>query len=115
MSYHKITVIGYAGSDPDHQVTANGKDVSVFPLYVNERYGDRERTVRYKIKAWSDLSAVVREHLLKGQLLIVEGSPSIEVWQTDKGEPRAQLVVTAQMLRFLGAKPSPTISEKGST
>jgi single-stranded DNA-binding protein len=115
MSYHRITVIGYVGSDPEHQVTPTGKDVSVFPLYVNERFGDNERTARYKIKAWSDLSAVVKEHLLKGQLLIVEGSPSVEVWESSKCEPRAQLVVTAQMLRFLGAKPSPTLSEEDST
>ena len=106
MSYHKITVIGYAGSDPEHSVTPTGKDVAVFPLYVNERFGDSERSTRYKIKAWNDLSAVVIEHLLKGQLLLVEGTPSVEVWQSVQDEPRAQLVVTAQTLRFLGAKPS---------
>ena len=41
MSYHKITIIGHAGSDPEHEVTATGKDVAVFPLYVNVRYGEQ--------------------------------------------------------------------------
>jgi single stranded DNA-binding protein len=105
MSYHKITVIGYAGSEPDHQVTANGKNVANFPLYVNERYGEEERAIRYKVKAWGNLSQVVLEHLRKGQLLVVDGVPAVEVWQDKTGEPRAQLVVTAQALRFLGSKP----------
>ena len=106
MSYHKITIIGYAGSDPEHQVTATGKDVAQFPLYVNERYREKERTVRYKVKAWNKLSFIVVDHLQKGQLLMVEGIPSVDVWMDAEGKPRAQLVVMAQVLRFLGAKPS---------
>ena len=108
MSFHKIIIVGHAGSDPEHEVTATGKDVAVFPLYVNVRYGEREQNIRYKVKAWNDLSITVKQHLLKGQLLLVEGTPSLDVWQNAGGEPRAQMVVTAQMLRFLGAKPSTT-------
>ena len=108
MSFHKITIVGHAGSDPEHEVTTTGKDVAVFPIYVNVRYGEKERNIRYKVKAWNDLSITVRQHLMKGQLLLVEGTPSLDVWQTAGGEPRAQMVVTAQMLRFLGAKPSVT-------
>ena len=106
MSYHKITLIGHAGSNPEHEVTPTGKEVAVFPLYINERFGDDERSVRYKIKAWSRLCAVAMDHLIKGQLLLIEGIPAIETWQNADGEPRAQLVVTAQVLRFLGAKPA---------
>ncbi len=36
---------------------------------------------------------------------MVEGTPSVEAWRDARGKPRAQLVVTAQTLRFLGAKP----------
>lgn len=105
MSYHRITVIGYAGSEPEHQVTATGKDFTYFPLYVNERFGDSERTTRYKVKTWNELGLVVKEHLEKGQLLVVEGTPSVDVWRSAEGKPRAQMVVTAQTLRFLGPKP----------
>ena len=105
MSYHKITLIGHTGSDPEREVTPTGKEVAVFPLYINARFGDGERSVRYKIKAWNRLSAVVMDHLIKGQLLLIEGIPAIEAWQNADGEPRAQLVVTAQTVRFLGAKP----------
>jgi len=106
MSYHKITIIGHAGSHPDHQVTPSGKEVTNFLLYVNERSGENGRTVRYKIKAWDRLSEVVLEHLLVGQLLLVEGIPSVDVWKDREGQPRAQMVVSAQMLRFLGSRPS---------
>lgn len=50
-------------------------------------------------------SIIVKDHLAKGQLLVVEGTPSVEAWRDARGKPRAQLVVTAQTLRFLGAKP----------
>ena len=106
MSFHKITIVGHVGSDPEHEVTATGKDVAVFPLYVNVRYGEREQNIRYKVKAWNDLCTTVKKHLMKGQLLLVEGTPSVDVWLGSEGEPRAQLIVTAQILRFLGAKPS---------
>ena len=85
MSYHRITVIGHAGSKPDHQVTPTGKDVANFPLYVNERFGDDEHTVRYKVKAWNNLSQIVMDHLVKGQLLVVEGTPSVEAWKDNEG------------------------------
>ena len=105
MSSHRITVIGYAGSEPEYQATVTGKDYAYFPLYVNERHGNSERAYRYKIKTWNELSLIVKDHLAKGQLLVVEGTPSVEVWRDASGKPRAQLVVTAQTLRFLGAKP----------
>jgi len=105
MSYHRITVIGYVGSVPEYRVTATDKDYAHFPLYVNERHGNAERSYRYKIKTWNELSLIVKDHLVKGQLVVVEGTPSVETWRDASGKPRAQLVVTAQTLRFLGAKP----------
>ena len=105
MSFHKITIVGHAGSDPELAVTPTGKEVATFPVYVNVRYGDKEQSIRYKVKTWNELCTTVMQHLLKGQLLLVEGTPSVDVWQDARGEARAQLVVTAQMLRFLGAKP----------
>ena len=75
MSFHRITVIGYAGSEPEYQVTVTGKDYAYFPLYVNERHGNSERAYRYKIKTWNELSLIVKDHLAKGQLPVVEGTP----------------------------------------
>ena len=66
MSFHRITVIGYAGSEPEYQVTVTGKDYAYFPLYVNERHGNSERAYRYKIKTWNELSLIVKDHLVKG-------------------------------------------------
>ena len=111
MSYHRITVIGHAGSEPDHQVTPTGKNVANFPLYVNERFGDDERTIRYKAKAWSKLSQVVMDHLHTGQLLVVEGTPSVEAWLDSENRAKAQIVVTIQTLRFLGPKLVPSTDE----
>ena len=111
MSYHRITVIGHTGCEPEHETTATGKDVANFPLYVNERLGGREKTIRYKVKAWSNLSQIVVEHLHQGQLVVVEGISSFEVWQDGEGGPRAQMVITAQTLRFLGAKPEQSRDE----
>ena len=106
MSFHRITVIGHAGSNPDHQVTATGKDYTFFPLYVNERREESERTTRYRVKTWGDLALMVKDHLQKGQLLLVDGTPSVEAWRDGNGKPRAQLVVTARTLRFLGSRPA---------
>ena len=102
MSYHRITVVGHVGSDADHQVTPTGKDVTNFPLYVNERYGESERAIRYKVKLWGELGLSLVEYLRKGQMLVIDGTPSLDVWQGADGEPRAQMVVTAQVIRFLG-------------
>ena len=111
MSFHRITVIGHAGSEPEHWVTGSGREVANFPLYVNERFGDDERTIRYKAKAWGRTSEIVMDHLHKGQLLVVEGTPSVEAWQDSEGEPKAQMVVTVQSLKFLGPKTVPSTDE----
>lgn len=36
---------------------------------------------------------------------MVEGIPSVETWKDKEGEPRAQMVVTAETVRFLGSRP----------
>ena len=112
MSYHRITVIGHTGSDPVHQVTQTGKDFTYFPVYVNEQVGDSERTTRYKIKTWNNLSLVAKEHLRTGQMVVIEGIPEVEAWQDNEGKPRAQMVVTARTMRFLGPKPAAVDEEE---
>lgn len=105
MSYHKITVVGNAGSEATVRVTQSEKEVANFRLAVNERVGDKEHTTWYKITAWNKLSQMLGEHLRKGQLLLIEGTPSVEVWTDKDDETRAQIVITAQTVRFLGGKP----------
>ena len=112
MSFHKITVVGNVGSEVSERVTATGKEVANFSLAVNERYGEAERTTWYKVTAWEGLSRIVAEHVQKGRLLLVEGTPAVEAWRDADGKPRAQMVITARELRFLGAKPDTAEEEE---
>ena len=103
--FQEITVIGNAGQDPRANVTTTGKDVANFTIAVNEKHGENEKTTWFKVAAWNGLAKVVAEHVKKGRQLFVQGRVSLETWTDESGQLRADMVITADTIKFLGAKP----------
>ena len=54
---------------------------------------------------WDKLAEMAAEHIVKGQLLLVEGRATPQAWTTEDNELRLSLKLTAQRIRLLGGKP----------
>lgn len=73
--YHKISMIGRVGRDPENKFVKNGLLLSSFSIAV-EIHGkakDQKVTIWPKITVFDSAAEFVRDHVKKGDLVLVEG------------------------------------------
>ena len=105
MSYQNTIIVGNVGREVISRITSSGKEVANFSVAVNERMGDDEPTTWFQVTAWEKLAEIATAHIVKGQLVLVEGRIAIETWSDQNGTPQSALRLTARNIRFLGSKP----------
>ena len=99
MSDCTTTMIGRLGGDPELRFTATGTGVANFTLAVDRRYqknGEwQKETSWFKVTTWSDLAEHCASSLQKGDRVIVYGRLEQRSWETNEGEKRSVIEVTA--------------------
>ena len=112
--YHKITIIGNLGRDPEMKYTPDGVPVTSFSIATNRKWRNSdgsqgEEVVWFKVTAWRKLAEVCNEYLSKGKQVFIEGrlTPDREtggprIWTKRDGTPGASYEVTAESVKFLG-------------
>ena len=105
MSYQNTIIIGNVGGEVTVRTTNTGKQVANFSVAVNERFGENEQTTWFQVVAWEQLAQIAAEHIVKSQLLLVEGRVSASIWTDQNGGIQVTLKLTARNIRFLGGKP----------
>ena len=108
--YQQITLIGNLGNDPEMRYTPSGVPVASFNLAVNKSWTDAEggkqdKTTWFRVTAWRKLAEIAAQYLAKGKQVLIVGELEDARAFTDRdGNNRASLEVTAQTIKFLGAK-----------
>lgn len=107
----KLVLIGNLGNDPELRYSPSGKPVVNFSMAVNERYGETERTLWFRISAWNGLAETLNKWLSKGDLIYLEGvlraddeTGGPRIWTGNDGEPRASFEIVARTVKFLKTK-----------
>lgn len=110
--YHKITIIGNLGRDPEMRYTPDGTPVTTFSVATNRRWvnpdgSHGEETIWFRVTAWRRLAEVVAEHARKGQVIFVEGRLQHEdggprVYQRQDGTYAASFEIVADTIKFIG-------------
>ena len=100
--------------DPEIRYTRDGQANATFGLAVNRRWQPRgseeweESTSFFDVVCWRDLAENVALSLVKGSRVIVTGRLDQHVWETELGERRSRVEVTADevgpSLRFATAE-----------
>lgn len=113
-SFNKVILMGHLTRDVELRFTANGKAVASFGLAVNRKYksGDewKEEVCFVDVTVWDKQGESCAEYLKKGSGVLLEGRLDMDSWETDSGEKRTKLKVTAMLVQFLDKK-----SEKNET
>ena len=111
--YHKITIVGNLGRDPEMRYTASGQAVTNFPVATNRQYtassGERvKETVWFRVSAWGRQAETSNQYLKKGSRVLVEGRMTADretgnprAWMRQDGTPAASYEVTAERVVFL--------------
>ena len=110
--YHKVTVIGNLGGDPEMRYTQDGTPVTSFSVATNRKWKNKdgsqgEETVWIRVSAWRRLAEVCNQYLSKGKQVYVEGrlTPDKEtggprIWTANDGQPRASYEITATEVKL---------------
>jgi len=107
MDLNKVVLIGRLVEQPEMRYTPNGKAVTDITLAVN---GYREDEVSFiDVVCWGGTAEAVANNLEKGSQVAVEGELQQDRWQTDKGQNRSKVKVTANRIQFL------TYSQNGTS
>lgn len=129
--FHRVTIIGRVGRDPQMRYTPDGTPVTDFsvattttlsketraecPAGWKESYNGRnwELTIWWRVTCWRGLAETVNQYLTKGRQVFVEGEVSgtdengqrnPRVWTGNEGTPRASFEITARTVKFLGGR-----------
>lgn len=124
------TLSGNLTRDPEIRYTRDGQATATFGLAVNRRWQVRgtddweESTSFFDVVCWRDLAENVALSLVKGSRVIVSGRLEQRSWETEDGERRSRVEVSAEdvgpSLRFATAeitraeRRTPQPSDRGS-
>lgn len=103
---NKLTIIGNLTRDPELRTVGSGISVCDFTVAVNRRRtgeGQQEADF-FRVTAWRQLGENCAKYLAKGRKVCVVGPVSVRTYQTQQGETRAQLEVTADDIEFLSPR-----------
>lgn len=117
-SLSKVILVGNLGSDPEMRYTPDGKAVTSFRIATNHRYttsaGEtREEVDWFRISVWGKQAEQCNQYLSKGRQVYVEGRLHARNWETQDGQTRTSLEVTADRVLFLGKRTEAALSEEG--
>lgn len=111
--YHTIIIAGNVARDPEMRYTPSGSAVTSFSVAVDDGFGERKKTIWFRVSAWEKLAETCNNYLKKGTRVLVEG----RLTATDSGNPRiynrqdntpaASFEVTANVVRFLSPRTEP--------
>lgn len=112
------TLSGNLTRDPEIRYSRDGQPNATFGLAVNRRWQPRgsdsweESTSFFDVVCWRELAENVALSLVKGMRVIVSGRLEQHTWETEVGERRSRVEVTADevgpSLRFATAEVSRT-------
>jgi single-strand DNA-binding protein len=105
-SLNKVTLIGNLTRDPELRYIASGMALAKFGLAMNRKYkaGDewKEEVTFVDITVWGKQAETCSEYLSKGRQACIDGRLTYSQWETDDGQKRSKLEVTADRVIFLG-------------
>lgn len=128
-SFHKITIIGNLGREPEMRFTPSGQPVTTMSVATTRVFmrGEEkvEETTWFRVTAWGKQAETCAQYLHKGSKIHVEarlnpdpqGNP--RVWTNKEGQPAASYEVTAETINFLSSNGNgsgqPVAEEEGTT
>lgn len=106
---NSVNLIGNLTRDPELRYTQSGAPVANFTVALNRVWTDsngekREEAIFVPVVCWRKQAETVSQYLKKGSRVVVEGRLTQRRWETESGEKRSILEVTAIRVGFLSRR-----------
>lgn len=109
--YHKITVVGNLGRDPEMRYMPDGTAVTSFSVAVSDGFGDNKKTIWFRVSVWGKRAEVANQYLNKGSRVLVEGRLAADantgaprLWTRQDGTVAASFEIRASDFIFLSSR-----------
>ena len=108
--FHKCTIAGHLGRDPEMRYLPDGTAVSNFSVAVNDGWGDNKKTIWFRVSAWRKQAETVNEFLAKGSKVLIEGriraddNGNPRLWNRQDGSVASSFELSATNVTFLSSK-----------
>jgi single-strand DNA-binding protein len=108
---NKVILIGNIVKDPEVRATAGGDCIVNFTLATSESWKDKktgnkeERSEFHRLCAFNRLAEIVRDYVVKGSKVYVEGSLRTRKWQNSEGKDQYTTEIVASEMQMLDGKP----------
>jgi single-strand DNA-binding protein len=100
--YSRASVVGRAGRQAEQKYLPDGKAVTTMSVATDVGYGDKKKTVWYRVVTFGKLAETCGQYVEKGRLLAIDGViQPVEVYQKRDGSWGASLTLIADTVRFL--------------
>lgn len=111
MSVNKAILIGRLGKDPELKYTSSGKAMASFSLATSERWTDKDgnkqdKTTWHNIVAWGKQAEVMKEYLVKGKEVYIEGRIDNRSYEDKDNVKKYISEVVVQSFQFVGSRNS---------
>ena len=99
---NSVTVSGNLTRDPEIRYTRDGQANTTFAVAVTRRWRSpeddewQEQTSFFDVVCWRELAENVALSLVKGSRVVVTGRLAQHVWETELGERRSRVELTAE-------------------
>ena len=105
---NRLIITGNVGHDATAKAV-NDKYVYKIALGVKSGFGDKATTEWYDCDLWRTDDKL---QFTKGQKLLIEGEPTLQVWTGKDGNPAGKICVRVTNFEYLSAKEQqPTLQE----
>lgn len=103
---NKVFLCGRLTRDPELRYLPSGTPVVKIGLAVSRKYtkasGEKgEETCFVNVEAWRKTAEFVDKYSVKGRPMFVEGRLKSRSWETDGGQKRSVVEVTADRIEFM--------------
>ncbi|HUY23659.1 MAG TPA: single-stranded DNA-binding protein [Acidimicrobiales bacterium] len=98
---NNVVLVGNVTRDPELRFTPTGQATASFGLAVNRRWQNRqtqeweEATSFFDVVCWREMAENAAESLAKGSRVIVTGRLDQRSWETQDGDKRSKIEITA--------------------
>ena len=110
MNVNKAILVGRVGSDPVVRETRTGDAVCNVSLATNSGYGDKEQTDWHRVTFFGKLADTVKEYVVKGQELYIEGRISYGKYTDKDGVEKYSTDILANSMQMGSKKGNPVSS-----
>ena len=110
MNYNKVILVGRITHDPELKATTSGTEIVNFQLAVN-RYGKDNKADFFRVVCFGKTAEFVSTYVIKGRLLLVEGSLRNNAWQDNTGQKRNSIEITASRVELMEKRTEATAKD----